>query len=75
MGKKRRKLVLGATFIHPQRQGLVHGLHSCKAYTGGQLTGYMPVNMRCRTRHGITDGRTDNMQLLVWPVHRTFARQ
>ncbi len=38
-----------------------------------------PVSMRWRTRHGITDrrtdGRTDNMQFLVWPVHRTFARQ
>ncbi len=35
-------------------------------------------NLRWRTRHG-THGRnygpTDNMQFLVWPVHRTFARQ
>ncbi len=33
------------------------------------------LNIRWRTRRGITDRRTDNMQFLVWPVHRTFARQ
>ncbi len=27
--------------------------------------------MKCRTEQD----RTDNMQRLVWPVHRTFARQ
>ncbi len=32
--------------------------------------------MRWRTRHGKhTDGYTDNMQCLVWPVHRTFVKQ
>ncbi len=41
-----------------------------------QLTGNILVNVRWRTRHGTqTDGPTDNMQFLVWPVHRTFARQ
>ncbi len=43
------------------------------------LTGYMPVNMRWRTRHRSTGSRKhrrkDNMQFLVWPVQRTFARQ
>ena len=40
------------------------------------------VNMRWRTRHAThthththTDVPTDNMQFLVWPVHRIFARQ
>ncbi len=50
-----------------------------KPYTDGQLTSYKPVNMRWRTRHGSTEPRkhrrTDNMQFIVWPVHRTFARQ
>ncbi len=40
-------------------------------YTNSQLSGYIPVIVRWRTRHT----HTDNMQFLVWPVHRAFARQ
>ncbi len=33
-------------------------------------------SLRWRTRHGRKDGQiTENVQILVWPVHRTFARQ
>ena len=32
--------------------------HTYKPYTGGQLTGYIPVDVRCRTRHARTDART-----------------
>ncbi len=45
--------------------------HTCKPYTDGQLTGCIPVSMKWCTRHG----RKDNLQFLVWLVHRTFARQ
>ncbi len=38
--------------------------HTYKPYTGGQLTGYIPVRMRWRTRHGTQN--TDNMQFFVW---------
>ena len=34
-----------------------------------------PVNMRCQTKHTQMDRNIDNMQFLVCPVHRTFARQ
>ena len=38
------------------RQGAQLG-HTYRPYTGGQLTGYIPVNLRCRTRHGHRDGQ------------------
>ncbi len=65
----------------------------------GQLNGYIPGNVTCRTSGTQTDWQTiwqlavnshveitwqtrlqtdgwkDNVQFLVWPVHRTFARQ
>ncbi len=31
--------------------------------------------MRCQTRHTSIHWQTDNVQFLVWQVHRTFARQ
>ncbi len=31
--------------------------HTCKPYTDGQLDGYIPVDMRWRTRHGSTESR------------------
>ncbi len=52
--------------------------HTAKSYTNRQHTGFILVNLRWRTRngtHGRNYGPTDNMQFLVWPVHRTFARQ
>ncbi len=51
---------------------LDHNVRSC---TKSQLSSHIPVNARWRTRHTLTDTHTDNMQFLVWPVHRTFARQ
>ncbi len=32
--------------------------HTYKPYTGGQLTGYIPVNMRCRTSQARTHARS-----------------
>ncbi len=33
------------------------------------------MEVRCRTTQPASQPATDNIQFLVWPVHRTFARQ
>ncbi len=51
---------------HKNCQGTQLG-HTYKLYPGGQLTGFIDVNRRWRTRSGSTEAETDNMQFFVWP--------
>ena len=51
--------------------------HTAKQYMDGQLTAMNMRAMSCQTiqaQFSRNSGR-DNVQFLVWPVHRTFARQ
>ncbi len=43
-----------------------------ETHTDGQLTA---MNMRAVSCQTIHNSGHNNMQFVVWPVHRTFARQ
>ena len=48
------------TYLQTIYRWTAHWLHDCKHEVADKTRNH---------------GRTDNMQFLVWPVHRTFARQ